>query len=1432
MMTTPDIPADASQQGANLDPLRLSEEARRDRVGIDVVDSMPALVVVMDARGEFRYISEAYRHYTGLTLAQARDWEHYQVIHPDDYAAAMERWQAVMKRGDPFSSDMRLRRADGAYRWHRVCGMAMRNPDDTIARWITVSIDIDDAKRADHRLQLTAELYRMLAEALPAVLLTASPDGALTYANRRFYEYTGLLGSEPLDAAWAEVTHPDDRARIAARWAEARRDGQEFEDEYRVRGADGIYRWHAARTVPVRGGGDIAIWIATLADIHDRRRAEDDERFLLAASSRLAQSLDYDETLDVITSLVVPRLADWCGIFARDGQDPVRRVASAYNDARYGDWDIAAPRAPSPGIAHVLATGEPWLNSDLSAETMRARGVPEPYITESVAAGFRSSMLLPLKSRGQTTGVIVLCAVADRRYDERDLRVAGEFAARASAALDSASLYRESRRAEQAQAEAFSLLDATFATAPIGLAFIDAGLRIRRINQTLAEMNGGRIEETLGQRVPDVVPQLWAELEPAYRRVLDRAEPITDLQISGESAADPGRRRSWRVSLYPVRAADGAVSGVGVIVVDVTDEHEQQERQRLSELRYRTLANTVPELIWAARPDGRIDYFNDRWHEYTGPRPSGERAVRWRSVVHPEDLEAVSERWERCLRTGEDFTIEARLRRHDGVYRWHAVHAVALTRIDGSVISWFGSCADTEERRRQEEELRVSELRYRTLAESLPQIVWSTHADGSPEFRSESWFTYTGERREDLSASGWREYIHPDDREDAWRAWEESLATGAPYEAEFRLRARDGTYRWHTARSRPVRMGDAISGWFGTLSDVHDRNQESVRQSFLAHASNILSTSLDYHETLASVARLAVPEIGDWCAVDVLEDGRLERLAVTHIDPAKIRWAYELEEKYPPNPEDANGVYEVVRTGVAQLWPEIPEELLVQGAVDEEHLRVIREIGFTSAMVVPITAAGETLGAITLVTAESNRRYGAGDLALAEELGRRSGNAIARARLYAAEQDAREAAERATQRAALLAETSELLGRSLNYDKNLRDLATLMAPALADWCTVDVIEDGQLRRLAITNADRSREEQLRAFDERYTLDIERGSGSAQVARTGAPIHVSRVSDEMLAATAADADQLALLRQADIVSYSCVPLVARGRTLGAMALFTLRGESGRRLRMADFALAEEVGRRAGIAIDNARLFAEAQRTAAELRLAVQAKDEFLGLVSHELRTPITTIFGNAQVLHYRGARLDSETRDRAIADIEQESERLHRIIDNMLVLSRLEAGRTLQTEPVVVPRMIERVVGGFRQRQPRRQVEVEVEEGLPPVSAEPVYFEQVLRNLLSNAGKYSPPSEQVLVQASREDGCVAVRVLDQGPGIPEDEMSQIFRAFYRSPRTSAQAPGAGIGLAVCKRLIEAQGGRIWARPREHGGAEFGFTLPEEVEETKS
>ena len=151
--------------------------------------------------------------------------------------------------------------------------------------------------------------------------------------------------------------------------------------------------------------------------------------------------------------------------------------------------------------------------------------------------------------------------------------------------------------------------------------------------------------------------------------------------------------------------------------------------------------------------------------------------------------------------------------------------------------------------------------------------------------------------------------------------------------------------------------------------------EQSAKLAFLAEASTELASSLDYQVTLAKVAQLAVPTFADWCAIDIVEDGRLRRLAVAHVDPAKVELAHELAERYPADPDAPNGPWKVMRTGRSELIAEITDEMLVAGAVDEEHLRIARDLHLRSALTVPLVARGKVLGVITWVSAESERLY-------------------------------------------------------------------------------------------------------------------------------------------------------------------------------------------------------------------------------------------------------------------------------------------------------------------------------------------------------------------------------------------------------------------------------------------------------------------------
>jgi len=212
---------------------------------------------------------------------------------------------------------------------------------------------------------------------------------------------------------------------------------------------------------------------------------------------------------------------------------------------------------------------------------------------------------------------------------------------------------------------------------------------------------------------------------------------------------------------------------------------------------------------------------------------------------------------------------------------------------------------------------------------------------------------------------------------------------------------------WSDLRCYPVPTGGLITVW----KNITARRQAEEAQRYLAEASALLGSSLNYESTLSSLARLVIPDLADWVRVDMLqEDGSIRVLAVAHTDPDKVRWARELATKYPPNMSATAGLPNVLRTGKAELYPEITEEMLASGVADPEYLALLKTVQFRGVIIAPIISSRGTIGALTLVSAESRRRYTPNDVALAVELGRRAGIAVENARVHMGEQQARAAA--------------------------------------------------------------------------------------------------------------------------------------------------------------------------------------------------------------------------------------------------------------------------------------------------------------------------------------------------------------------------------------------------------------------------------------
>jgi PAS domain S-box-containing protein len=296
---------------------------------------------------------------------------------------------------------------------------------------------------------------------------------------------------------------------------------------------------------------------------------------------------------------------------------------------------------------------------------------------------------------------------------------------------------------------------------------------------------------------------------------------------------------------------------------------------------------------------------------------------------------------------------------------------------------------------------RESEERYRFLAEAQPDQIWTALPNGELDYVNQRVLDYFDAPFSERVAEGWTGVTHPDDLPRLLQLWRQALATGNSYENELRLRRADETYRWHLTRAVAMRdrRGEIVK-WFGSNTDIDDRKRAEEAQRFLVEAGVTLGSSLDYRTTLAALAKMAVPRIADWARVDIVEDGKLRTLAVEHVDERKVELALELSRRYPEDPDAAQGPPLVLRTGESELVTEISEERLSELAVDDLHLGLVRELGFQSYMGVPLVSRGRTLGVISFVAAESGRRYGPADLALAEELARRASSAIENTQLY------------------------------------------------------------------------------------------------------------------------------------------------------------------------------------------------------------------------------------------------------------------------------------------------------------------------------------------------------------------------------------------------------------------------------------------------
>lgn len=685
--------------------------------------------------------------------------------------------------------------------------------------------------------------------------------------------------------------------------------------------------------------------------------------------------------------------------------------------------------------------------------------------------------------------------------------------------------------------------------------------------------------------------------------------------------------------------------------------------------------------------------------------------------------------------------------------------------------------------------------------------------------------------------------VYPPDRamvEDAIRA---ALEGDGVYEVEYRILHADGSLAWlhgqgravFDEEGRPVRMA-------GVCMDVTERRRANEFTRLLAEVGALLDGSLDVRSTLEEVARVLVPALGDWCAIDLAEsDKHIELGTVVHANPERNNLLREMRRRYPPGPEAPRGVAHVLKTGKSELHVDFSEELLDATAADAEHRRLMRQLDPKSAIIAPLTARGRTLGAMTLASDESNRRYSLRDLGLVEELASRCAQAVDNARLYheawgelVERRQAEEALREQTRTLAAINRINMVLAGQLDLEKlvqTVTDAGTELTGAQwgAFFYQVEDAQGNALRLSTISGVSREafagpptlRPTELFAptFD---GAGVVRLDDVAQDPRYGKnPPYFGLPASHL-----------------PVRSYLAVPVVSRtGEVHGG--LFFGHGDAGV-FSHQDEQVVAGIAAQAAIAIDNARLYQAAQQELAERRrtedrlreareaaeAASRAKSEFLANMSHEIRTPMTAILGYADVLD---ARLEDPDNRQCVATIRRNGQFLLEIINDILDVSRIEAGKLeVERHRFRPDELIAEVctLMDVRAREKRLPLTVQYDGRIPQtIESDPTRLRQILVNLLGNAIKFTDGgSVRLKVRLLAQEEKLQIEVIDTGVGIGEDQQQRLFQPFTQADTSvTRQFGGSGLGLAISRRLTEMLGGSISVQSQTGQGSTFAFTI---------
>ncbi len=405
-----------------------------------------------------------------------------------------------------------------------------------------------------------------------------------------------------------------------------------------------------------------------------------------------------------------------------------------------------------------------------------------------------------------------------------------------------------------------------------------------------------------------------------------------------------------------------------------------------------------------------------------------------------------------------------------------------------------------------------------------------------------------------------------------------------------------------------------------------------------------------------------------------------------------------------------------------------------------------------------------------------------------------------------------------------LAEASKELATSLNYEKTLINIASLTIPHIADWCSVEMLNaEGSLNLVAIAHKDPNQVKWAKNLRKINPPNMQAQTGLPQVLRTGKTEIYPIIDNKMLEQSARNKKELNLLRKLHLTSAIITPIISQGKPIGGITFIST--ESTKQYTKSDVAMAEELAGRASLAIENARLYRDMQKELAERKKLEKQKDEFIGVASHELKTPVTSIKSFAQILRYKFQKNGFLHEAELLGKLDAQIDKLTALIGDLLDVTKIEAGKLIfNKDTFSFDVLLAEIIEEMQRTTQKHTIRI---EGLTKqtILSDRERIGQVLINLISNAIKYSPYANEIIIHSLVENGSIKVCVQDFGVGISEDKQEKVFDRFFRVSGPGKETyPGLGLGLYISNEIVKRLHGRIWVQSVEGKGSTFCFTIP--------